>query len=108
MQKARSFLENEVFHAGIRKLLSRLAEQDHQYDPFDLLDIDIGRFKRQQPVHEDLALRWRQDADLLKISDVAAATCIEPFVFELVIYAGAVLLFAPPFSPWKDKAIAPS
>ena len=51
-------LEDQVFHARIGQFLAGLAEQHHQYDPLDLLDIDIGRFQRQQAVDKELPL-WR-------------------------------------------------
>ena len=88
MDGPRILLENEVFHARIRQFLTRLAEQDHQYDPLDLFDIDIRRVQRQQPVDEDFALRWRQDADLLEVSDIASARDIKPLLFQLGILAG--------------------
>ena len=67
-----------------------MAKQDHQYNPLDLLDIDIRRFERQQAVHKDFTLRRRQDTDLLKVGNVAPAVGIEPLVLELVVDARAV------------------
>ena len=40
-----AFLEDEIFHPRIRKLLSRLAEKDHQHHPLDLFDVDIRRLQ---------------------------------------------------------------
>ena len=43
MYGARVLFEHEIFHPRVSMLLARLTEQDHQYDPLDLLDINIRR-----------------------------------------------------------------
>jgi hypothetical protein len=65
MHSGSFLLENQVFHACIGRFLPWLAEQNHQNYPFNLLDIDVRSFQRQQAIDEDFALRRRQNAYLL-------------------------------------------
>ena len=86
----RTFLEYEVFHASVGKLLAGLAEQHHEHDPLDLFHVDIGSFQRKQPVDKQLALRRRQDSDLFEVCDVAATTGIKTLLLEVIVDARAV------------------
>ena len=90
MDGARILFEYQVFHALVSVFLPRLAEQDHQNDPLDLFNIDIRRVQRQQPVDQDFALWWRQDADLLEVGYIATARHIEPILFQVVVNTCAV------------------
>ena len=80
---APEFLEHQIFHARIGEFLPGLAEQHHQHDPLDLLDVDVRRFERKQPIDKDFPLRGRQNADLFEVGDVAAAAAVETLEFEL-------------------------
>ncbi len=57
VDNAAAFLEYEVFHARVCAFLAGLAEQNHQDDPLDLIDVDIRRIERKQPVDEYFSLR---------------------------------------------------
>ena len=78
MHSGAFLLEYQVFHTCVGHFLPRLAEQDHQNNPFYLFDIDVRGFERQQAIDEDFALRRRQDADLLKIGDKDATRDVDP------------------------------
>ena len=91
VNRVRTFLKNEIFHTRVSKFLTRLAEQDHEHHPFDLFDIDIRRFQRQQAVYKYLALRGRQNANLFEIRDIAPTGGVEALMFEVVEDARTVL-----------------
>ena len=91
MQCSRAFLEDEVFHTRISKFLAGLTEQNHQYNPLDLLDINIWRFKREKAIDQNFALSRSQDSDLLEVGNESARTGVEAYLFDVVIYSGAVL-----------------
>ena len=84
VHQAGIFFEYQVFHPGEGFFLPGLAEQDHQYDPLDLLDIDITRAQRHETIDNELSLSRRQDTDLLEIQDVPAAIRIKSRQFERV------------------------
>ena len=87
MDRSGVFFKNKVFHAGIIELLSGLAEQHHQYHPFNLFDVDVRGFQRQQAIDQQFALRWRENADVLEVGNVATAVRVESPMLKLVKYA---------------------
>ncbi len=82
--------DNLIFHACVGLFLPRLTEQDHEHDPLDLLDVDVRRFERKQPINKDFSLRRRQYSDLLKVANIASTRRVETRKFEIVIYAHSV------------------
>ncbi len=52
-----------------------------------MLDVDIRRIQRQQPVHENFALGWRQDADLLQVRNIAATGNVEALLLHVAVHA---------------------
>ena len=57
MQKFAGMVNHEIFHPRIGGLLSGLIEQDHQDDPFELVEIDIVIFQRHHTVNDQLTRR---------------------------------------------------
>ena len=39
-------IKHKVFHACVGVFLPRLAKQHHEYNPFDLLNVDVVCFQR--------------------------------------------------------------
>ena len=56
MRIAIRVIEYQIFHASVGELLSGLAREHHQYDPFDLLQIELLGVQGEQSVDDDLAL----------------------------------------------------
>ena len=79
--------EHEVFHLRVCMLVPGLAEQNHHYDPFDLLDVYVVGIEREQPVDDELPLGRAQDADLLEVKQVSTRCRIEPLLLRAVINA---------------------
>ncbi len=71
-----ALVKYEIFHPSVSQFLPRLAKQNHQNNPLNLLDIDIRSLKRQQAIDEDFALRWRENADLFEVGNKAATRSI--------------------------------
>jgi hypothetical protein len=90
VDRVRSFLENQIFHARVRVFLAGLTEQYHQDNPLDLFDVDIRGLKGQKPIDEEFPLRWRQDSDLLEVNNIPTTIRIEALVLEVIVYASAV------------------
>ena len=80
-------VEHQILHPQISVFLPGLAEQHHQHHPLHLLDVDLPRIERQQPVDHQLALRRVQDADVLQIQNVAAAVGVEPRLLARIEHA---------------------
>ena len=81
-------IEHQILHPGIRQFLSGLARQDHQNDPFDLVQIEFVGIQRQQAIDDDLSLTRRENAGRLQRGQQSAAVGVEPRQFLLCKYAG--------------------
>jgi len=42
-----TLVKDKIFHASVSQFLTRLAKQNHQNNPLNLLDIDVRSFQRQ-------------------------------------------------------------
>ena len=72
MRRAQVVLENDVFHAGDRLLLSGLTREHQQRDPLELLRIQLISIEREHPLNHDLALMRAQDMEALEREQEAA------------------------------------
>src|SRR5262245_27094224 len=77
-----TLVEDQVFHPLVGIFLAGLAEKHHQHHPLELLDVDVVRLEREQPVDHDLALRGREDAEVLEVQQVAAHVGVEPHLLR--------------------------
>ena len=84
-----TLVKDKIFHPSISQFLTWLAEQNHQNNPLNLLDIDIRCFQRHQAIDENFALRRGENADLFEVGNKAAACRIEPVIFDKIIDARA-------------------
>src|ERR1700733_8764524 len=80
-----------VRHPGLEPLecqvLTRLAGEHHEHDPFQLLSVELVRIERDHPINHDFALQRLQNAQALEGEEKAAAFGREPRQLCLGEYA---------------------
>src|SRR5580658_1092528 len=76
---------HEILHAGERLLLARLAGEHHEYDPLDLLGIQLLRIQGQKAVQDDFTLQRREDAVPLQVHQKAAGFSGQPAQFPVAV-----------------------
>src|SRR5215469_5174985 len=69
---------HDALEPGERQLLSRLAREDEEHHPFELLDVDLVYVRSQRTLDDELALARREHVLAVQQHEEGAAVWRQP------------------------------